>query len=555
MKNPTLTQLAVLFMCTLLPTLAKGADGGQQHREGTTTPPTKSGQPPRAVTDAKGSLPTGNVSKPHIVMIVVDDMGWNDVDWRDGSLHTPVMSRLASEGVVLTQAYVQPVCSPSRAAFLSGLYPYHLGLQHDSLRATQKAYLPGDVTTLPEYLKKLGYSTHMAGKWHLGFCNWKYTPTYRGFDSFVGFYNAIQDYYTHIGHHQGYDFRRNKEVYYEANGTYSAFIFTRYIEQVIGQHDPSRPLFVYLPYQSVHGPLQVPSSYLDLYCKDIQDANRRQKCGMLAVLDEAVFNVTLALKARGMFDDTLLLLTTDNGGPVHEGANNWPLRGAKTTLWEGGTRATAFLHAPRYWKKPGVYEGMIHAVDWLPTLVEAAGGRTPSGLDGVSQWQSLLQGKVPSARTEFLYNMDELKNNSALRQGRFKLLQGHPGHPDKWYPPPRVLPGRSSSACPEATSSQTLPEGYVERVATNSASSPYTVSMTSEGDDVTAGGGKEYQLYDLEADPTEHHDVKDKYPEVFQRMRARLEEYRKSLVPANFPPHDPAALPSHFNGVWSPGWC
>ena len=81
-----------------------------------------------------------------------------------------------------------------------------------SLRATQKAHLPDNLTTLPQHLQKLGYSTHMAGKWHLGFCNWRYTPTYRGFDSFVGFYNAIQDYYTHIGHRQGYDFRHNKDV-------------------------------------------------------------------------------------------------------------------------------------------------------------------------------------------------------------------------------------------------------------------------------------------------------------------------------------------------------
>ncbi|KAL8618779.1 hypothetical protein ACOMHN_000207 [Nucella lapillus] len=588
MKNPKFTKLLALVLCTSSIAFSHALETDQENEKTPQSSWDKNGDPVRSEPPPKGP---SNSSRPHIVMIVVDDLGWNDVDWRDSSLHTPVLRQLAAQGVVLNQSYVQPVCSPSRAAFLSGFYPYHMGLQHDSLRATQKAYMPGNITTLPQHLQKLGYRTHMAGKWHLGFCNWQYTPTYRGFDSFVGFYNAIQDYYTHIGHHKGYDFRHNKDVYYKANGTYSAFIFTQYIEQVIAQHNLSEPLFVYLPYQSVHGPLQVPQSYVDRYCSHIHDTDRRSKCAMIAALDEGIGNVTRALRKRGIFDDTLLLVTTDNGGPVTEGANNWPLRGSKHTLWEGGTRATAFLHAPRYF--PGragtVYDGVIHAVDWLPTLVEAAGGPAVEGLDGVSQWPSLLQAKVPSARTEFLYNMDELRNNSALRQGRFKLLQGHPGHPDQWYPPPKLrgevltsldnLQENPFAYLPESLAEQYFEDRFTEtefriedfvresRFPSNGSfplfgrfqnvrrvETETVVRMTSEGD-VTAAGRQQYQLYDLEADPTEHHDVKDKYPEVFQRMKARLEEYQKSLVPANFPPHDPAALPSNFHGVWSPGWC
>ena len=181
-------------------------------------------------------------------------------------------------------------------------------------------------------------------------------------------------------------------------------------------------------------------------------------------------------------------------------------------------------------------------------------------LDGMSHWTELLNNTVPSARKEFLYNMDEMKKNSALRQGKFKLLQGPPGHPSGWYPPPTLMGTFDSSLLEEEiTSTATTEESpFMELLSGHTygrglmSSGSEVVHMTSE-DDVMAK--EQYLLFDLEADPTERSDVKHKYPDVFKQMRDRLEEYRKSLVPANFPPHDPDALPSHFNGTWSPGWC
>ena len=127
-------------------------------------------------------------SRPHIVMIVADDLGWADVGWRDPDMVTPNLDSLVSEGVNLTNAYVQPLCSPSRAAFLSGKYPFKIGMQHSVLDATYNTSLPLGLTLLPEKLQALGYSTHLVGKWHLGFCSWDMTPTFRGFDSFYGMY-------------------------------------------------------------------------------------------------------------------------------------------------------------------------------------------------------------------------------------------------------------------------------------------------------------------------------------------------------------------------------
>ena len=271
-------------------------------------------------------------------------------------------------------------------------------------------------------------------------------------------------------------------------------------------------------------PRQVPQWYMDEHCAHIHDPDRRLKCGMIAAMDEAVANVTGVLQERGLMNDTFLLFFSDNGGPVHVAGSNWPLRGSKTTLWEGGTRSPSFVHAPSLLTKSGTtYEEMVHVADWYPTFVEAAGGdlgNLSANLDGVSQWRNLLAGSSPGPRTEFVYNFDEVYNNSALRQGRFKLVQGHPGNPNGWFAPEELGPSATT-----------------EDLSGSSAPHP------------------EYQLFNLHRDPLEKKDVLHSHPDVFRQMKARLEHYRESLVPANLPGYVSESAPSHFNNVWSPGWC
>ena len=259
---------------------------------------------------------------------------------------------------------------------------------------------------------------------------------------------------------------------------------------------------------------------MDEHCSHIHDTDRRTKCGMIAAMDEAVHNVTKALQERGLMDNTFIVFTSDNGGPVHEAASNWPLRGSKITIWEGGTRAAGFVYAPRLLQKNNfTYEELIHIVDWYPTLVEAAGGATSvSNIDGVSQWRNLLSGG-PGPRQEFLYNMDEVRNNSALRQGRFKLVQGFPGSPNGWFATPELV------------------NVVTEEIHAGRHNSP------------------DYQLFDLHVDPEERHNVLDAHHDVFRQMKARLDQYRPSLVPTKSPPRVHEADPSHFDGNWSPGWC
>ncbi|KAK7099965.1 hypothetical protein V1264_022984 [Littorina saxatilis] len=456
------------------------------------------------------SIVVAQQKPPHIVFVVADDLGFNDVSFRADDMHTPNIDRMAREGIILNSSYVQPLCSPSRSAWMSGFFPFHTGLQ--------KAYLPGNLTTLPEVLKSRGYAAHAVGKWHLGFCNLKYTPTYRGFDSFLGYYMAMEDYYNHT-QGGGYDFRNNTAVERNVIGQYSAHIFTEHTEKIIRAHNKDQPLFLYLPFQSVHEPLEVPQIYIDKYCSHIGNTSRRIKCGMVAVLDEAFGNITSLLSTLGYMDNILLIFTTDNGGPVPFAGNNWPLRGSKHTIWEGGTRGTAFVWSNNLFSKTGyTNDGMMHAVDWFPTIIEASGKKFDEyKIDGMSQWDTIRH-NTPSPREEFVYNIDTMANMFAIRHGDYKLIHGNTGGLDDWYPVPRV---------------DGLQE---EEVAPPPPSGPF-------------------RLFNIKEDPEERKDLTETQQDILNQMKTRLDAWRATEVPANYPKNDPAANPAKWGGAWSSGWC
>ncbi|XP_052787636.1 arylsulfatase I-like [Mya arenaria] len=460
----------------------------------------------------------GAAKPPHIIFMVADDLGWNDVGWHNDQMFTPNLDNMARAGVILNSSYVQPVCTPSRNCYMTGYYPFHTGLQHAAIFPNQPEYLPARFTTLPQKLKQLNYTTHMVGKWHLGFCDWKYTPTYRGFDSFMGFYSGREDYYTHmIGNTRdwnGYDFRFNTSVHRPPDGEYSANVITARAIEILDSVDPvNDQLYLYLPFQSVHAPLQVPQQYEDMYA-NISTKARRTYCGMVSALDEAVGNITSALRDRGFMDNALIVFTSDNGGATNIAANNLPLRGSKTTLWEGGTRGAAFVYSDNLLNKTGYTNNeLIHAVDWFPTFLTLAGGAPDAGMDGVNQWPTISSG-APSARSEFVYNIDDIDNNAAIRVGQYKLIEGSPGQFNGWTPLP-----------------------------------PLTAS------DMATASFPQYQLFDIEVDPTEHNDIANDHPDVVSKLVNRLNFHKATMVPSNMQAADPASNPDNFGGNWTPGWC
>ncbi len=476
-------------------------------------------------------------SKPNILFIFADDYGFNDVGYHGSEMKTPVLDKLANEGVILEKYYVQPICTPTRSTMLTGRYQIHTGLQHGVILPAQPNCVPLDETTIAEKLSQSGYKTHIVGKWHNGYYKKECMPTNRGFDSHFGYLNGAEDYYTHIKSDgfpdllpfrlwKGYDLRTNESVSTKEKEEYSTFLFAKEAEKIIMDHDTSSPLFLYLALQAVHSPLQVPEQYIKQYEGVIKDNNRRTYAGMVSAMDEAIGNVSKTLQEKGLWNNTVLIFSTDNGGQVYEGGNNWPLRGWKGSLWEGGVRGVGFVNSPLLTKPGRVSHEMIHVSDWFPTLVKLAGGdlNGTKPLDGFNVWETIDTGKS-SPRTEILHNIDPLERprpkhgyiscpHAALRVGDWKLLTGCPGD-SHWIPPPN-------------SSFDLNEEKYFNQDT------------------------KKLFLFNIAQDPEERHELSAQYPEKVKELLMRLEEYNNTPVPVRFPDPDLAANPALHGGAWSP---
>ncbi|XP_067930057.1 arylsulfatase J-like isoform X1 [Watersipora subatra] len=479
----------------------------------------------------------GGSHKPNIIIVLADDLGYTDAGFHGGDqIPTPHIDKLAHEGIILDNYYTAMICTPSRAALLTGRHPMQLGLQHGVVAPPCPFGLALNETLLPQYLKKFGYVTHMIGKWHLGFFTQEYTPTHRGFDSHLGFWSGRTDYFSHENGGKrgaGLDFWENMTVAREYNGSYGTELFGDRAVDLIMSHNQSKPFFLYLPHQAVHAgippqPLKAPQEYLDRF-KFIKHDGRRRYAAMLSVLDDSIGNLTAALKKSGMYENTILIFSTDNGGPADgfDGnyASNWPLRGCKYTNWEGGVRAASFIHSPLL-KNPGTTSHhLMHISDWLPTIMSAIGEKLPSNIDyyGVDQWPS-IQFNVSSARNEIMHNYDD--GAGAIRYGDYKLvICCTENEMNGWYPEERSYIGANQKLyihCGERNSS--LP------------------SCTS---------ADKYCLFDLASDPCEYNNIASLMPELAERLYRKLMTFADAAQPPRNKPSDPASHPSKHNGHWT----
>lgn len=492
-------------------------------------------------------LPGVSPAQPNIVLFVIDDLGWNDTGYHGAEYSTPTIDKLASEGIRLKQYYVQPVCSPSRSALMAGRYSYNLGLAAGVITNGHPYGLGLSEVTIVQHLKDGGYATHAIGKWDLGMHKWEYTPTYRGFDSFYGYYNAAEDYNTHMcgaryrdPQHparfiraNGVDFRKNKDPVTNQNGSYSTLLFTNEIQSIISSHDvESGPLFIYAAYQSVHSPLEVPDQYLDK-CSSISEPNRKIFCGMMQALDEGVGSIIASLESKGVLENTIIIFTTDNGGQTAEGSSNWPLRGNKATVFEGGIRGFAFV-----WGKnlPHLnYDNghLMHITDWYLTILEGIAGLKLSGnvtdLDGFNMWDTITQDK-PSPRNEILLQLNppnydrpvqKFIGQAAIRVGEWKLIIGQP----------------NCSMVAIDLVEDMCPSGWVYKNGTIEEP-PVTPSLT--------------WLFNMTEDPFERNNLADSNPDVVSQLKKRIEFYNATHVEQLGPPFDPAADPKNFGGIWTP---
>jgi len=292
-------------------------------------------------------------------------------------------------------------------------------------RFQNTASLPLEERLLPQALKEAGYAPSIVGKWHLGSFDEKYWPTSRGFDHHYGHLFGAIDYFTHVRDGKLDWYRDGKPLNEEG---YTTQLLGREAAKIVREHDASKPLFLYVPFNATHGPLQAPQDYLDRY-KDISNPKRRLKAAMTTCMDDAIGEIVAELGKRGMAENTLLLFSSDNGGPTGEAALNGPLRAGKGTLYEGGVRVPAFAVWPSK-LKPGVVREMLHVTDLYPTLLRLAGASAEQKLrlDGKDAWATLSEGR-PTPREEILHNVEPKRG--ALRRGPWKLVvQGALPAPD-----------------------------------------------------------------------------------------------------------------------------
>lgn len=513
-------------------------------------------------------------SAPHIIIFMADDLGWNDVGFHGSNqIPTPNIDALGYNGIILNRHYVLPSSTPSRTAFFTGKYPIRLGMQGAGIRGGEPRGLPLNVKILPEHLRGLGYTTKLIGKWHMGYHTSQYTPLHRGFDSFLGFYNSHISYYDYKYSNQnmsGYDMHRGDLPAYGLTREYVTDLFTGEAIRIIQQHELPRPLYLQISHLAVHAPLEQPS---DRYTsKDfiyIREPNRRKYARMVSRLDESVGRIVHALGNKGMLRDSLILFLTDNGaasvGRYRNWGSNYPLRGTKYTLYEGGVRGVATLWSPRLQKAARISNQLVHITDWLPTLYSAAGGdlKDLGDIDGIDQWQVLSEARG-RGREKLLLNIDEVEKTEGAIYSRFKLLRGsiENGYYDGYYgdsgmthdPPPytdQILKSSVSQSITyhlggPVTQPSTITQLRREATVHCRPNSTYYSRNVFTTCNVTEC------LFDIINDPCETRNVAEQYYRIAKDLDVFLETYGQQLVRQVRLPVDWSADPRRSNNTWEP---
>ena len=511
-------------------------------------------------------------TKPNIVFILVDDFGYNNIGFHakdqknQQEVKTPNMDHLAQDGIILERHYVFKYCSPSRSALQTGRNPIHVNVLNDPLGRFNESDpisgfsgIPRNMTGIAEKLKSAGYSTIMSGKWHAGLATMDHTPYGRGYDESLCYLSGANDYWTSQSipaknsGSEGFctdekdkktiftDLWRNdrpawgmnnsqecSQEYQPSSCLYEDEIFADFVIKQIqahntkGNNSSKKPFFLYYAPHSIHGPLEVPQEQLDKF-SFIDDEDRRKYAAMVNYIDGKIGEVIKAIKDKGMYDNTLIVLSSDNGGPIYangkRGGNNYPLRGGKMSNFEGGVRSNAFIsggYLPQ--ERRGIIlgdEALIGIEDWYATFCKLAGvdphddkaekaGLPP--IDSIDQSDYLL-GKTDNPPREEIILGDYIPDEGQPNVGR-TYVQGLINNKGK-----KLLIGN---------------------VQQNIWQGPFYPNITTKWQDEPLDCISENPcLFDVFSDPTEHQNIAKENPEIIQDMLSRLKE----LTETSFSPY------------------
>ena len=359
----------------------------------------------------------------NIIIILADDMGYGDLDcYGNNAFDTPHLDKMARNGLLFTDFHSNSsVCSPTRAALLSGQYQQRVGIEGVVLaNKFRHTGLDQETYTIAQYLKSLNYGTAIIGKWHLGY-DTAYSPLNFGFDYFKGFVSGNVDYHSHIDGEGMHDWWEQKDTIVEPG--YTTDLITENAIDFITKNR-EQPFFLYVAHEAPHFPFQgrddppdrtIGGSFpMHGSTTDVESTYRE----MIQALDDGVGAIFQILKEFELLENTIVFFLSDNGALEKVGSNA-PFSGYKNGLWEGGHRVPAMA----YWKKritPGISDEILMTMDLFPTVVSLTGGDLPEGiqLDGVDFSSVLLDGKKLEDRNLFW----RFKGDRAVRRGPWKLL-------------------------------------------------------------------------------------------------------------------------------------
>jgi arylsulfatase A-like enzyme len=383
--------------------------------------------------------------RPNLLIILTDDQGYGDVStYRPSDVQTPHIDSLARDGMLFTNMRANcTVCSPSRAAILTGLFPDRAGVP-GVIRTTPAdswGYLSGSVSTLADELKRLDYHTAIIGKWHLGLES-PNTPNERGFDFFHGFLGDMMDSYTtHL--RQGINYMRLNEMVIEPSG-HATDLFAQWASDYLQERatETNRPFFLYLAFNAPHFPIEPPAEWL----KRVQQQNptlpepRAKNVAFVQHLDDRIGQVLKTLEDTGLNRNTLVAFTSDNGGSIPHAQNNDPWRDGKQSHYDGGLRVPFIVRWPGKVQAGTTCEYHGQTFDLFPTALEAAGGQVSPDLDAVSL-MPLLRGRddtMPRERELYFVRREGGlryggKSYEAIIRWPWKLMQNSPYEPLELY--------------------------------------------------------------------------------------------------------------------------
>ncbi|MFT5484781.1 MAG: arylsulfatase B, partial [Halieaceae bacterium] len=446
---------------------------------------------------------TVSAAKPNIIVMVADDLGWSDVGFHGGTdIDTPSLDRLAAEGVQLDRFYTTPICSPTRAALMTGRDPIRLGVAYGVIMAWHNFGVHPDEHFMPQSFQSAGYNTAMVGKWHLGHALQAYHPNSRGFDHFYGHLHTEVGYFPPFANQKGKDFQING-VTADTDG-YETYVLADEVSRYIQERDTEKPFFLYMPFIAPHTPLAAPHDLMEKYAgltdnrkqarSTHTDDSRTMRKLMLRpsarpayaavtdAMDQAIGQVLDTLDTEGIADNTIVLFFSDNGGAAYAtgGADNVPLRGGKGETWEGGIRVVSAMRWPKKLAAGQKIDNIMTVMDVFPTLAAAAGIEPQNKkfkLDGKNMWPAIADGQsIP--RKDFIYFVSE----TPIR-GSFMLTVFN----EEW----KLV--------------QEVEQGLLSATVTN-------------------------YLFKINEDPNEYNNLASQYPDVVAALSEKM-HYRRTLYP------------------------